>query len=293
MAALLRCIYICLCVLYVTADEIELEANSGVVLKMLREMVNETKADSLNLPANATSIRENITDTFSCENRVYGYYADVDNDCQIFHVCLPSQTQTGRNVTYRWSFICPSETVFNQTATGRNVTYRWSFISPSETVFNQEVLVCTRSRDSIPCEDSPSYYDLNMEIGKVPEDKKEQPDNKIENEQTDKPKQPEAQKETETVTVKNQKRFPSRKQNMVEKLVQAAVEEMNLMEEGVEVIEPEEKTEEKTEQKAEEKEELQKAETEVDDKFEDSRLGAERSIRTGRNWRGSYRYNRQ
>ncbi|XP_045508315.1 uncharacterized protein LOC123704092 [Colias croceus] len=263
--------FICLCVLYVKADEIELEATSGVVLKMLREMVNETKADSLNLPANATSIRENITDTFSCENRVYGYYADVDNDCQIFHVCLPSQTPTGRNVTYRWSFICPSETVFNQ-----------------------EVLVCTRSRDSIPCEDSPSYYDLNMEIGKISEDKKEQPetDNKIENEQTDKPKQPEAQKETETVTVKNQKRFPSRKQNMVEKLVQAAVEEMNLMEEGVEVIEPEEKTEEKTEEKAEEKEELQKAETESD-KFEDSRLGAERSIRTGRKWRGSYRYNRQ
>ncbi|XP_038217717.1 uncharacterized protein LOC119836461 [Zerene cesonia] len=269
---LLRCLFICLYALYVSADEIELEATSGVVLKMLREMVNETKADSLNLPANASSIRENITDTFSCENRVYGYYADVDNDCQIFHVCLPSQTPTGRNVTYRWSFICPSETVFNQ-----------------------EVLVCTRARDSIPCEDSPSYYDLNMEIGKIAEDKKEQPetDNKMENnEQTDKVDQPSNQepeppKDAETVTVKNQKRFPSRKkQNMVEKLVQEAVEEMNLMEAGVEVIEPEE-----------ERVEIQKPEAteEVDEsKSEDSRLGAERSLRTGRHgWRGSYRYNSQ
>ncbi|KAF9420684.1 hypothetical protein HW555_003231 [Spodoptera exigua] len=113
------------------------------MLRILQEAVNATKTDTLNLPANASSIRENITDTFSCENRTYGYYADVDNDCQVFHVCLPSQTPSGRNVTYRWSFICPNETVFNQ-----------------------EVLTCTYAADSIDCKDSPDFYHLNMEIGK-------------------------------------------------------------------------------------------------------------------------------
>lgn len=25
-------------------------------------------------------------DTFSCEGKAYGYYADVDNECQLFHI---------------------------------------------------------------------------------------------------------------------------------------------------------------------------------------------------------------
>ncbi|KAG6444327.1 uncharacterized protein LOC115439799 [Manduca sexta] len=126
-------------------DELDLEVESNTMLKILRDMATQTKADTLNLPANASSIRENITDTFSCENRTYGYYADVDNDCQVFHICLPTQLPSGRAVTYRYSFICPNETVFNQ-----------------------EVMVCTRPIDAIDCEDSPLYYDLNQEIGKVP-----------------------------------------------------------------------------------------------------------------------------
>ncbi|GBP63955.1 hypothetical protein EVAR_40206_1 [Eumeta japonica] len=121
-------------------DDIE----NVAMAKLMRDMANQTKADTLNLPANATSIRENITDTFSCEDRVYGYYADVDNDCQIFHVCLPSLGPSGKNTTYRWSFICPEQTIFNQ-----------------------EVMVCTRKIDSIDCEDSPMFYDKNLEFGKV------------------------------------------------------------------------------------------------------------------------------
>ncbi|CAG4955837.1 unnamed protein product, partial [Parnassius apollo] len=139
-----------LCAASVSADDIEMELQSGMLIKMLREMVNQTKPDTLNLPANSTTIRENITDTFSCENRIYGYYADVDNECQVFHVCLPSPTVSGRNITYRWSFICPAETVFNQ-----------------------EVLTCTRPRDAIPCEESPMFYDVNMEFGKVANETKE------------------------------------------------------------------------------------------------------------------------
>ncbi|XP_066596442.1 uncharacterized protein [Prorops nasuta] len=95
----------------------------------------------LELPDNATSIRENIVDTFSCANRIYGYYADVENECQVFHVCMP-QTRGA---------------------------LRWSFICPMETVFNQATFVCTRTEDSIPCEEAENYYFLNEDIGKEEE----------------------------------------------------------------------------------------------------------------------------
>lgn len=68
----------------------------------------------LTLPSNATSIRSDITDNFSCAGRPYGYYADVENDCQIFHVCLPVTYPDGQERQFRWSFICPEETTFNQ-----------------------------------------------------------------------------------------------------------------------------------------------------------------------------------
>ncbi|XP_012273855.1 uncharacterized protein LOC105696188 [Orussus abietinus] len=99
------------------------------------------KSGGLILPSNATAIRDNIVDTFSCQGRIYGYYADVENECQVFHVCLP-QVRTA---------------------------IRWSFICPAETVFNQETFVCTRTDYSIPCDESEKFYQLNEEIGKLEE----------------------------------------------------------------------------------------------------------------------------
>ncbi|CAG9573578.1 unnamed protein product [Danaus chrysippus] len=204
---ILRSIFFAYFLIYAFGGEIEMEVQSGSVLKMLRDMMNQSAAESLNLIANATSIRENITDTFSCENRTYGYYADVENECQLFHVCVPSQSPSGRNTTYRYSFICPAETVFNQ-----------------------EVLVCTRPIDSIPCDESPNFYDLNMEIGKMvdPEINKEAPN-----------------KETEMVAVKNKKQTIRKKQNIImEALMKDGDEQMKELEElfeGEKIIElPEE-----------------------------------------------------
>ncbi|KAL9903389.1 uncharacterized protein ACN2A1_004255 isoform 1-T1 [Glossina fuscipes fuscipes] len=100
---------------------------------------------TLNLPSNATSIRADITDGFSCRNRTYGYYADVDNDCQIFHVCLPVSYADGKESTFRWSFICPEETVFSQ-----------------------DSFTCMRPEDMvITCEESFQYYELNRNFGVV------------------------------------------------------------------------------------------------------------------------------
>ncbi|KOC68634.1 hypothetical protein WH47_06426 [Habropoda laboriosa] len=102
----------------------------------------KNKTGGLELPDNATLIRENIVDNFSCKERIYGYYADMENDCQIFHVCMP---QT------------------------RGAT-RWSFICPAETVFNQATFVCTKTDNSIPCEESEKFYSLNEAIGKEVEE---------------------------------------------------------------------------------------------------------------------------
>ncbi|KAK3930350.1 U-scoloptoxin(01)-Cw1a [Frankliniella fusca] len=98
----------------------------------------------LGLPSNATSIRssEMLSEKFSCAGRHYGYYADPDNDCQLFHVCLPVQFDDGRGSMYKWSFVCPEETVFNQ-----------------------ETFTCSRREDAIACQDSERFYGLNEDLG--------------------------------------------------------------------------------------------------------------------------------
>ena len=68
----------------------------------------------LGLVADSNSIRENIVDEFTCEGRSYGYYADVANDCQLFHVCYPVQYPDGQEEMFKWSFICPNQTIFDQ-----------------------------------------------------------------------------------------------------------------------------------------------------------------------------------
>ena len=69
---------------------------------------------SLGLVADSNSIRENIVDEFTCDGRSYGYYADVANDCQLFHVCYPVAYPDGQEEMLKWSFICPNQTIFDQ-----------------------------------------------------------------------------------------------------------------------------------------------------------------------------------
>jgi len=79
---------------------------------------------------------------------VYGYYADVANECQIFHICYP--------VTY---------------ADGVEEMLKWSFICPNGTIFDQSTLVCSFPLDALPCEEAPSFYDgpdsINARFGQV------------------------------------------------------------------------------------------------------------------------------
>merc|ERR1712130_413103 len=48
---------------------------------------------------------------FTCDGQVDGgYYADVEAECQVFHIC----TADGAGGLSKYSFLCPNGTIFNQ-----------------------------------------------------------------------------------------------------------------------------------------------------------------------------------
>ncbi|UYV73659.1 hypothetical protein LAZ67_11000250 [Cordylochernes scorpioides] len=91
------------------------------------------------LPDGAELVVGSIKTSFSCQGLRYGYYADVDNNCQIFHVC--SETHGAAEVR-QWSFFCGNLTIFNQLT-----------------------LTCTYPEDAVPCSSAPEFYSLNDNIG--------------------------------------------------------------------------------------------------------------------------------
>lgn len=103
---------------------------------------------ALGLPSDSRSIRDNIVDVFSCDGRPYGYYADVDNECQIFHICYPVTFPDGAEEMYHWSFICPNQTIFDQST-----------------------LVCSFPLDALPCEEAPNFFEgpdsINARFGVI------------------------------------------------------------------------------------------------------------------------------
>ena len=90
-------------------------------------------------------------ETFTCEGRSYGYYADTDNNCEIFHVCLPIEDDTGAVVE----------------------TAHFSFLCGNQTVFSQDSLVCASEAEAFPCEEAASLYDAsNADFGVVLDEKR-------------------------------------------------------------------------------------------------------------------------
>merc|ERR1712002_149046 len=103
--------------------------------------------EPLGLSSGALQLFGNIRSSFSCEGRIYGYYADEDLACQIFHVCEPVAYPDGRTETIMHNFFCPNQTVFDQS-----------------------LLVCNHNVDAIPCSESANFYFRNEEFGIIPED---------------------------------------------------------------------------------------------------------------------------
>ena len=104
--------------------------------------------EDIGLPAGADVVlTSSYVDTFSCEGQAYGYYADVDNNCEVFHICYPIADDTGTILEYK----------------------RWSFFCGNGTVFDQQALVCNHPEDAFPCAESPSLYG-QIEFGVVDPD---------------------------------------------------------------------------------------------------------------------------
>lgn len=59
-------------------------------------------------------LRYNFCVVYSCDERVYGYYADTENSCQVFHVCYPYVDVDLLIKVRMFSFICGEGLVFDQ-----------------------------------------------------------------------------------------------------------------------------------------------------------------------------------
>merc|ERR1712212_1221737 len=100
------------------------------------------------LPDGAEGIlrARSLQTTFTCDQRPYGYYADMDNNCEIFHVCLPIADATGATIE----------------------SAHFSFLCGNMTTFSQESLTCVHRDESFPCEESATLYDIsNSEFGVI------------------------------------------------------------------------------------------------------------------------------
>ena len=93
------------------------------------------------LPTDAnTFLKAPMKTTFRCVRT--GYFADIDNNCQMYHVCVVQEKATGHKVIRQYSFVCGNGTMFNQLT-----------------------MNCDDPNESLPCEDAPRFYRLNDKIG--------------------------------------------------------------------------------------------------------------------------------
>ncbi|GIY38455.1 chitin-binding type-2 domain-containing protein [Caerostris extrusa] len=100
----------------------------------------QDKKDKYALPEGAELLVGPIRSTFTCFANGY-YYADVDNNCQIFHICYSADTTDGKQTQMQYSFLCGNQTVFNQ------LTF-----------------TCTYPEDAVPCIHAQDFYYLNSHI---------------------------------------------------------------------------------------------------------------------------------
>jgi len=99
--------------------------------------------EPLNLPSGASALLGGISSSFSCADRPYGYYADPDNFCRVFHICNPALFSDGAVQTYQYSFFCGEGSIFDQAK-----------------------LTCAAEFEATPCGDAPNFYFRNEVFGR-------------------------------------------------------------------------------------------------------------------------------
>lgn len=100
---------------------------------------SRSKRAAYDLPDGAELLIGGVRTAFFCSND--GYYADIDNNCQIFHVCHTVVHPDGKSEMLQWSFLCGNQTVFNQ----------FSF-------------TCSYPEDAVPCGSSRDFWYLNANL---------------------------------------------------------------------------------------------------------------------------------
>merc|ERR1711872_76509 len=99
--------------------------------------------EPLNLPSGASVLLGSISSQFSCVGLPYGYYADEDNSCRVFHVCNPLINANEGVETYQYSFMCGEGTQFDQ-----------------------RQLTCVRPEEATPCQETRNFLYVNEQFGR-------------------------------------------------------------------------------------------------------------------------------
>ncbi|CAN7938597.1 unnamed protein product [Ixodes hexagonus] len=103
--------------------------------------VFQSKRAAYELPDGADLIVGSIKTSFNCPAK-NGYFADVDNNCQVFHVCNVVTHPDGNTEVQQYSFFCGNQTVFNQLS-----------------------LTCAFPEEAVPCNNAPDFFYVNDNIG--------------------------------------------------------------------------------------------------------------------------------
>ncbi|XP_045598474.1 U-scoloptoxin(01)-Er1a isoform X2 [Procambarus clarkii] len=90
-----------------------------------------------------------LQSSFSCADRPFGYYADVEHACKAFHVCYPVMEEGGTLME----------------------TAHFTFICGQDAVFSQDSLTCAHPTEAFPCTDSTAIFEVsNEKFGVIPEE---------------------------------------------------------------------------------------------------------------------------
>ncbi|KAH6948424.1 hypothetical protein HPB50_024365 [Hyalomma asiaticum] len=100
-----------------------------------------SKRAAYELPDGAEFLVGGFRTSFTCPAK-NGYFADVDNNCQIFHVCNVVTHADGNTEVQQYSFLCGNQTVFNQMS-----------------------LTCAFAEEAVPCQNAPDFFYVNDNIG--------------------------------------------------------------------------------------------------------------------------------
>lgn len=72
-------------------------------------------SDELEEAIKAEESSDEVLSTFSCFGRSFGQYADVSQDCRVFHLCYPYFNETSDELLYqRITFLCDNDSIFDQ-----------------------------------------------------------------------------------------------------------------------------------------------------------------------------------